>query len=199
MTDRRNRFLRCAAGLAVLFACLSGCVVDYDSPVADGGAQVKATPYVGVWMAQTFAQDPKFAAGGRLVVSASGANGLKLHATSKSGQEFNFEGRLADVSGTVFLSIRRVAPGQGRREPWMIARLRIEDAGRRLIATDLSPIAARKLVDAGEVEGGVYEAGIMTEYTVGIEGDSSETRKFVSAHATKFIAPFAEFERSSEP
>ena len=190
---RKRSSLRAAAG-AVLAACLSGCMIDFENPIGDGGPIVNASPYIGKWVLKSVMGKPEVE-GAKVVVESAGPNLLKLHATLRSGRLWRLEGRLAGIEGAVFLSGRETAEDGGGDYPWLIVRLDMENAGKKVVVKDMSPIDARQFVESGQIEGDVIESGMLTEYTVSIEAAAGEVRTFVATHAAAFDVPLVELER----
>lgn len=186
--------LRILLFAALLPAFVSGCMVDYLSPISDSGPPVVASPFVGGWKVVRTLGSPKVAEGVVVTAESSGPNKLTIEAKFKTGRVLRFEGSLSQLGDAVFLSHRSIS--EPRTEPaWRIVRLLLEDEGRRIAIRDIDPVDLRPLVDSGQVQGDSYDVGIIGDLSVNIDEDPIQTRQFVQQHVGMFTRELATLER----
>lgn len=173
---------------------LSGCGVDFDYPLDDDGRVVDASPYTGMWVI-TLGLGKREVEGATIAVEQAGPNVLTMRTTVKWGRTLRFEGRLARIGGSVFLSCREVVEDGGPDYPWTIVRLETEYSGKTVIAKSMRLIDARRYVESGTVKGVVMEAE-MSGDTVAIEAGANELRAFVATHAGEFETPMIVLEKA---
>lgn len=168
--------------------------VDFLSPIADSGATIDASPYVGTWEgAQIIGSgvpdtpNSGFAvAPGRIVVriASSGPNQLTIVQTFQNDRMLELEGHLSGVGGEVFLSYFDTRHRE--RPSWRIARLLDQGQGRQVMWKDVEPWALRSLVDSGQIKGEFGDVALTGDLDLWVDEDEDGTREFVQTHLAMF-------------